>query len=158
MENSNLNRADDATLAQRANSFLLIAVAICVAGSIPIFFNLYDEFTSKTGIGHIESSVFEHIPGTGRNNLGNDVYHLRIRYVQPPLNRVTNFTADFGVMPMSDDKMVTFLYDPNDPSDIISISGFWALYGHFFMIFVYALGALGAWRMIKPKKKTTSDR
>jgi hypothetical protein len=152
LEDPNLNRADDSTLAKRANMFLLAAVLIFIVGAVPILFNIYLECTLKTGVGHIESSVYEYIPGTGRGSLGQDVYHLQVKYVQPPLNRVVSVTADSSAMPTDKSKMVTFLYDPNDPVDI-TLSGFFTLFGRHFIVFVYAFGAFGAWWTIKPRKK-----
>src|ERR1700677_2909761 len=105
--------------------WIFIAVILIFSGGFPLLQNLYFERIAKTGVGRIESVLDKHSKG-GKFSSRSDLYDLKIKYQQPPLDKVVSATAANPSM-WSADQMVTFLYNPHQP-DEIKLSGFLKLY------------------------------
>jgi hypothetical protein len=103
--------------------WLLFAVILIFAGGFPLLQDLYFEHTAQTGMGRIESVVDQHSQG-GKFSSGSDVYDLKIKYQQPPLDQAA--TAKDKTL-RSAGEPITFLYNPHHP-DEIKLPGFFKLY------------------------------
>jgi hypothetical protein len=105
--------------------WIFFAVILIVSGGFPLLQDLYFEHTAQTGVGRIENVLDKHSKG-GKFSSGSDVYGLKIKYQQPPLDKVVGATAEDKTL-WSTDETVTFLYNPHNP-DEIKLPGFLKLY------------------------------
>jgi hypothetical protein len=96
--------------------WLFFAVILVFSGGFPLLQNLCFVHTAQTGVGVVESVFDKHSKG-GKFSSGSDVYDLKIKYQQPPLNQVVTATAN-GKSIWSADETVTFLYNPQHPGEI----------------------------------------
>jgi hypothetical protein len=96
--------------------WLFFAVILVFSGGFPLLQALYFERSAQTGVGVVESVSDQHHKG-GKFSSRSDVYDLKIKYQQPPLDQTVNATAGSQSM-WSADEGITFLYNPKNPGEI----------------------------------------
>lgn len=129
--------------------WLFFAVILVVSGGFPLLQALYFEHTAQTGVGLVESVFDKHRKG-GKFSSGSDVYNLKIKYEQPPLNQVVSAIAGGKTM-WSADETVTFLYNPHNPGEI-KLPGFFKLYVKNWIWLISGILLFIWWLIVKTRK------
>ena len=114
--------------------------------------NLTFVFNAQKGIGHLESVIHHPVRNATRSL---DFYNLSIKYLQPPLNKVVQATANNNTL-WDASGTVTFLYNPNN-TDEVKIPGFINLFAERLMFFVLGLSLFWGWFQMKRAKKNSDN-